>query len=303
MEPAKKILLGLFLLILVLVQSPAQAFNSNSFNGTADFYAGYTPPPGLHLVDYTYYLDIKKVENKGQGIIDGKGSLSGWALRPVYVFDKQILGGNPLVHAVIPVYTVEASVQTILGPGSGHDGGLGDIYVGTGIGWHGSTWHQIAGLQIITPTGHFDPNKPINVGSKEWIIEPVYLVSGLFANGFELSAFFHFSYHTENSDYVEAGTGLKGYQTAPAFHVDYTIGQAITQNFRVGIAGWYWQGLSDDKIGGKSRNDTKDQEFSAGPALRYQSGRFGIMGKYVIPVTAENRVEAKQLWVDLVYSF
>lgn len=50
---------------LVLVQ-PAWAFNSSSFNGTADFYAGAAPPPGLHLIDYNVYMDIRKVENKGQ---------------------------------------------------------------------------------------------------------------------------------------------------------------------------------------------------------------------------------------------
>lgn len=307
MKFAKGFLFGVFLITLVLVQSTAQAFNSSSFNGTTDFFAGYTPPPGLHLVNYNIYMDINKVENKGQGITDGKGSLTAWVLRPVYVSEKGILGGNYVAHVIVPVFSVAADV-TVQTPGGpigvrGHDGGLGDIYIGAGLGWHGQTWHQIAVLNFILPTGHFDPNEPINVGNKELIIEPVYLVTGLFANGMEVSAKFHLAYHTENKDYIEAGTGLEGYQTAPSFHFDYLVGYGVTQNFRVGVAGWFWQGLSDDKIGGETREDTKDQEFSMGPAIRYQSGRFGLMGKYVVPVIAENRIEARQTWIDLIYSF
>lgn len=212
-----------------------------------------------------------------------------------------------MAHVIVPVFSVEAKVgvQTPVGPLAveGRDGGVGDIYLGAGLGWHSSTWHSIAVMNVITPTGQFDASKPINVGNNQFILEPVYLVTGLFANGMEVSAKLHFSYHTKNADYVEAGTGLKGYQTAPSFHFDYLVGYGLTQNLRVGVTGWFWQGLADDKIGGVARPETKDQEFSMGPAVRYQSGKFAIMGKYVVPITAENRVEARQTWIDLIYSF
>lgn len=37
--------------------------------------------------------------------------------------------------------------------------------------------------------------------------------------------------------------------------------------------------------------------------MRYQNGKFGLVGKYVVPISAENRIEANQLWIDLIYSF
>ena len=140
MKLTRGLILGIFLFTLVFSQSKALAFNSSSFNGTADFYAGAAPPPGLHLIDYNVYMDIRKVENKGQGLTDGKGTLTALAFRPIYVSEKGLLGGNLLLHSIIPLLTVEANVtaQTPGGPikVEGHDGGLGDIYFGVGMAFH-----------------------------------------------------------------------------------------------------------------------------------------------------------------------
>ena len=265
------------------------------------------PPPGLHLIDYNVYLNIKKIENKGLGVTDGTGSLTAVAFRPIYVSEKGLLGGNLLLHSIIPLLTVEGkfNVQTPSGPVSveGHDGGLGDIYFGAGMAWHTPTWHWLTVLDVITPTGQYDPKKPINAGNNAFIIEPVVAVTGLFQNGLETSAKFMYSYHTKNSDFVESGTGLKGYQTGQAFHMDYMVNYALTKELKLGVTGWLWQGLENDKVGGKRRADTQDREFSMGPAVRYQNGKLGLVGKYVFPITTENRIEAEQLWIDLVYSF
>lgn len=307
MKLTKGWIFSIYLITLALAPSGAWAFFSSSFNGTADFYAGAAPPPGLHLIDYNVYLNIKKIENKGLGVTDGTGSLTAVALRPIYVSEKGLLGGNLLLHSIIPLLTVEGkfNVQTPGGPVSvqGHDGGLGDIYFGAGMAWHTPTWHWLTVLDVITPTGQYNPNKPINAGNNAFIIEPVVAVTGLFQNGLETSAKFMYSYHTKNSDFVEAGTGLKGYQTGQAFHMDYMVNYAVTKELKLGVTGWLWQGLENDKIGGQKRPNTKDFEFSMGPAARYQNGKFGLVGKYVLPVTTENRIEAQQLWIDLVYSF
>lgn len=307
MKLAKGLILSICLTTLVFVQSAAWAFNSSSFNGTADFYAGAAPPPGLHLIDYNVYMDIKKIENKGQGLVDGTGTLTAIAFRPIYVSEKGLLGGNLLLHSIIPLLTVEAkaTANTPGGPITveGHDGGLGDVYFGVGMAWHTPVWHWLTVLDVITPTGSFDPNKPINAGNNAFIIEPVVAVTGLFQNGLEVSAKLMYSYHTKNDDYVEAGTGLKGYQTGQAVHMDYNVNYALMKDLKLGVTGWLWQGLESDEIGGQKRHDTQDFEFSMGPAARYQNGKFGLIGKYVVPLSAENRIEANQLWIDLVYSF
>ena len=300
-------LFGLFLMGVVLIHSPAQAFNSSSFNGTADSYAGAAPPPGLHLMDYNVFMDIKKIESKGRGLTDGDGTLTALAFRPIYVSGQSLLGGHFLLHSIIPLLTISADVtaQTPGGPINveGHDGGLGDVYFGAGMAWHTPTWHWLTVLDVITPTGNYDPNKPVNTGNNAFVIEPVVAVTGLFQSGVEVSAKLMYSYHTKNRDFIEAGTGLKGYQTGQAVHMDYMVNYAFMKDLKLGVTGWIWRGLEDDEIGGQKRADTKDREFAIGPAVRYQSGRFGLVGKYVMPISAENRIEANQLWVDLVYSF
>jgi hypothetical protein len=217
-------------LALVLTQSVAHAFNSSSFNGTADFYAGAAPPPGLHLIDYNVFLDIKKIENRGLGVTDGKGSLTAIAFRPIYVFDKGLLGGNFLMHSIIPVLSVEADIKTPGGTIVGHDGGLGDTYFGIGNAWHTPVWHWLTVLDVITPTGKFDPSKPVNAGNNAFIIEPVFAFSGLFPNGLETSAKFMYSYHTKNSDWIDPRPGMgRGYQAGQAIHADYMVSYAVTR--------------------------------------------------------------------------
>ncbi len=307
MKLIKGLIFCIGLMTLALAPSGAWAFFSSSFNGTADFYAGAAPPPGFHLIDYNVYMNIKKIENKGLGITDGSGSVTAVAFRPIYVSEKGLLGGNLLLHSIIPLLTVEGrfNVQTPGGTVSaeGHDGGLGDIYFGAGMAWHTPTWHWLTVLDVITPTGQYDPKRPINAGNNAFIIEPVFAVTGLFQNGLEVSAKFMYSIPMKNNDFVEAGTGLRGYQTGQAFHMDYMVNYAVTKDLKMGVTGWFWQGVQNDKIGGVRRDDTKDQEFSIGPAIRYQSGKFSMVGKYVVPVTATNRIEADQLWIDLIYSF
>ena len=171
------------------------------------------------------------------------------------------------------------------------------------MAWHSSTWHWLTVLDVITPTGRYDPMKPMNTGNNAFIIEPVVAVTGLFQNGLEASAKLMYSYHTRNGDFVEAGTGLKGYQTGQAVHMDYLLAYSLTKDFKLGATGWIWQGLQNDAIGGQRRPDTRDWELAIGPAVRFQSGKFGIVGKYVMPVSTMNRIDANQIWMDLVYSF
>ena len=140
MKWSMRLCLGVLSAATALIYSSAHAFNSSSFNGTADFYAGAAPPPGIHVIDYNVFMDVRNVECKGRGITAGNGTLAAIALRPIYVSDKGLLGGTFLLHSIIPLYTVEANVtaQTPGGPIAvqGQDGGVGDIYFAPA--WHGT---------------------------------------------------------------------------------------------------------------------------------------------------------------------
>lgn len=301
MKLAKGMIFGITLLTLVLTQAPAQAFFSSSFNGTADFFAGAAPPPGFHLINYNVHYDIKDVEHRGLGITAGKGSLTAFALRPIYISPKGLLGGNLLLHSIIPVVTLQAELESngtvIVDDGAG---GLGDIYFGAGMAWHSPIWHWLVALDVITPTGSYDKNDALNVGNNAWVIEPVVAVTGLFPNGLELSGKLMYSYSTKNRDFGPAGLD---YQTGQAVHMDYLVSYAVTKDLKLGVTGWVWEGLEDDELEGRDLKNSRDREVSMGPAIRYQNGKFGVLAKWVTPLTAKNRIEADQTWIDLVYSF
>ena len=214
---------------------------------------------------------------------------------------KGFLGGNFLLHSIIPVVTLHAKLKshgtTIVDDGAG---GLGDIYFGAGMAWHSPVWHWLVVLDVITPTGNYDKDDPLNVGNNHWTIEPVFAVTGLFPSGLELSAKFMYSYSTTNHEFTSASLD---YQTGQAVHMDYLASYAVTKNLKLGVTGWVWEGLQDDKLEGKALKDSRDEEISMGPAIRYQSGKFSVLAKWVTPLTAKNRIAADQTWVDLVYSF
>ncbi len=301
MKLAKVLIFGFFFTALIFAQSTAQAFFSSSFNGTADFYAGAAPPPGFHLIDYNLHIDITDVEHKGLGITGGNGNLTAVALRPIYVSNKGLLGGNLLLHSIIPVITLEAELEsngtTVVDDGAG---GLGDVYFGVGMAWHTPIWHWLAVLDVITPTGDYNNTNNLNVGNNAAVIEPVVAVTGLFPNGLELSAKLMYSYFTKNHDF---GPNSDVYQTGQAVHLDYLVSYAVTQNLKLGVTGWFWEGLEDDELNGKRLKGSRDRERAVGPAVRFQDGKFSVLAKWVAPITADNRIAGNQTWIDLVYSF
>ncbi len=296
--------------IIVLMGLPAQIFagDSSAILGTEDFFAGAFPPPGFHYINYLayYYADELKDNNGDKLPGDFKANVAAEVLRGIYVSDIQILGANLGWHVVVPL--VYKDMKYEIGGFKMFDesrASLGDIYISPFLlGWHSELLHCVAGLDIITPTGQYNKDYAVNIGSNHWTFEPAVAVSVICPSGFSASVKLMYDFHTKNTDYMTMGGQTEDYLTGQQFHMDYNVGYAIVPNFRLGVCGYYLKGLQDDEQDGNNVPDSKQQVLAIGPSAMYSvNQQLHLVAKVQFETLSENRPEGTMSWLKLIYSF
>lgn len=291
-------------------------------NGAEDFMSGAMPPPGTYFLAYSnYYSADRYKNNEGNNYSAGPladVNINVWAnvLRLLHVTDFKILGGSYAVHAFVPFVNMDFKFGDPFGSLGKSRFGLGDIIVDPFIlAWHSKYFHWVAGIDIFLPTGKYNKeDEPINPGNNVYTFEPVFAVSYL--NGpWDASFKFMFDISTDNTDYIitpgEAGAmgnpifaGQTG-TLAPGqeFHFDYALGYSPVREWTLGISGYAYQQISDDKINGTRISDMKGSVLAAGPAIKYNYKNMSFIFKSLWETSVENRPAGTSTWLKLVYAF
>jgi len=273
-------------------------------NGAEDFMSGAVPPPGTYFINYVdYYSADKFTNNTGNSAIPGfQLNVVADVLRFIHVTDKQILGGFWGFHVFVPFMNVNVKTSTPLGNRT--DAGLGDIIVDPFIlSWHGKNWHAATGIDVYIPTGSYDKNRLANVGRNYWTFEPIIAGTYVSDDGFEASVKLMYDINTRNNDAsMLTPPGTTNYLSGQEFHMDYTLAKKV-DNFSFGLAGYYYQQVTDDKANGVTVQNNRGRVFAAGPALKYDYRNMALSVKYELETEAENRPEGKNLWVKFTYAF
>ena len=273
-------------------------------NGAEDFMSGAVPPPGTYFINYFDYYSADKFADK-----DGKGKIPGFklnvtadVLRFIHITDKQIFGGLWGFHVFVPFMNVDVETSTPLG--NDNKAGLGDIIVDPFIlSWHGKNWHAATGIDIYIPTGSYDKNDLANVGRNYWTFEPIVSGTLITDNGFEVSAKLMYDINTRNNDAGKlTPPGTTDYLSGQEFHLDYAIAQKIA-DFSLGLAGYYYQQVTDDEANGEKVDNNKGRVVAFGPAIKYDYKNMALSLKYQFETAAENRPEGNNLWFKFVYAF
>jgi hypothetical protein len=273
-------------------------------NGAEDFMSGAVPPPGTYFINYfDYYSADKFADNDGNSAIPGfKLKVTADVLRFIHITDKQFLGGFWGFHVFVPFMNVDVKTSTPLGNDS--KAGLGDIIVDPFIlSWHGKNWHAVTAMDIYVPTGRYDKNDLANVGRNYWTFEPIIAGTFLTDNGFEASAKLMYDINTRNNEAsLLTPPGTTNYLSGQEFHFDYTLAKKIA-DFNIGLAGYYYQQVTNDEANGVKVNDNKGRVVSFGPALKYDYKNMAFSLKYQFETAAKNRPEGDNLWFKFVYAF
>lgn len=262
-------------------------------HGAENYMVGIVPPPGFSGLLYaTNYSSDRLNDNNGNkiNIPNFKVDATGIVPRLVWVSEKKMLGGNFVLDALVPLVHLRASAGNV----KFQDSGIGDVMLGTALGYHFSpNLHSAFALDFYLPTGNYDKNNIANIGTNRFTIEPAYALTYI-NDKLNADLRIGYLYNGENSD--------TNYQNGDEFHFDYAIG-LNNKNFTYGISGYYQKQIQNDKSNGIEVSNSKTEGFSIGPSLKYQYQNWFITAKYEKELMAKNKTEGDSFWIKTVIPF
>ena len=293
---------------MALVSLPLQADTipagarsaSSAILGAEGWTCGALPPPGFYFLNYVLYYHAHELKGHDGGEVEGppftdfKATALAEVLRPVYVSEKTLFGGNMVWHAVIPLVHKNQKSDYF----DDSMDGFGDIYVSPLIlAWHKPPFHWAAGLDVIAPTGHYSSSDITTIGNNHWTFEPAFAISYMGDNGLMADLKLMYDFHTRDS--------ALDYREGQQFHLDYNVGVALGQDkaLKVGLSGYYLTSTQNDSGPTGTIHDSKEKVFALGPSVVYCKGKLSIEAKVLFETDAQNRPEGTATWLKLVYAF
>lgn len=282
-----------FLCIMLCSFSNAFAGGGHHYpNGAEAFECGMVPPPGLHFVNYTYiYRSSHQNDNDGNEVkLPDNLNIFGEIPRLVYTSKAQLLGANWGAQIFVPILRLSMAGMT--------RSGLGDIIIDPFIlSWHRPTFHAALGLDIYLPTGEYDMTEMLNPGSNFVTWEPIFAFTYIPPNGWSWSMKLHYDINGENDD-IKLKPGQE-------FHFDYAVGYSPHPKVKLGVAGYYYQQVTDDEMAGISLKDQRSRVFAIGPGVKFSfpEKRLFLEFRPQFEMAARNWFEGTAMWIKLVYSF
>ncbi|WP_201574553.1 transporter [Psychrobacter sp. H8-1] len=131
----------------------ASASDSHYVPGLEGVKGSVLPPPGIYYKGYLVGYNADKNDSLPS---DSKVDVTALAHRVAWVTPKKVLGGDLAFEAVLPVLKTDLKIA---GQEIDERTGLGDLYVGGIVGWHGTRWDVTTGAGYWSDTGDFDARR------------------------------------------------------------------------------------------------------------------------------------------------
>lgn len=127
----------------------APTFAGHYVPGIEGVKASSVPPPGIYYKGYYVNYEADKFDGGGPD----KVTVNALAHRLIWVTPQEFLGGDLTLEAILPMVNekVKAGGATVKS-----ESGLGDLYLGGVIGWHGEQWDAVGGMGYWAETGDKD---------------------------------------------------------------------------------------------------------------------------------------------------
>lgn len=214
-----------------------------------------------------------------------------------YISKLRLLDGFYGAEVLLPL--VDVDMNTSFGPND-REQGVGDLIVSPFIlQW---TDHKLFGVpyfhrfvaSVTLPTGKYDRNRPVNIGSNMVSINPYYAFTIIPTDKLEVSARLHYLWNSENNDPF-AGLGAGTVQPGQAFHANYAASYEVIKGVRLGINGYAVQQLTEDKIDGHSQTNSQERVFGIGPGIKWSDNGLSLYLNSYFETGAENRPEGTKV--------
>lgn len=268
---------------------------SNYSHGTENSFVGFMPAPGGYAMLYGSHERLESLRDQHGDRIDLPFKVTADVLAPraVWVTNEKVFGGQLAWHTVFPLVTVDADIAGQ----SQRQTGVGDIVVGTGLGYHYSpSLHYAFGLDVTMPTGSYDKNNLVNVGRNYWSIEPVFALSYIQPKGVNADMKLMYDFNLKNKD--------TNYRSGQELHMDYSLGYAFGNGWQLGVGGYLYQQTTDDQVANNTVADRKGKAMAIGPSMSYHNDKgFLITLKLQKDYAVENRAAGNALKLKMSIPF
>lgn len=278
------------------------AFSEPPVNLAVSTFLDGGAPPGVHYLSYFIYVEGDQPVDSNGDVLPGNARVNALTqINQVYFLSKfQILKARLGIDLLLPVVspTVSGSLGPI--PLSANTAGLGDLVAGTALQWDpipvfgGPLFNRVE-LDLILPTGKNDQNFLVNPGSNLFTITPYYSMVWFFRPKWETSLRFWYAIHDENSK-----TNIKPGQI---FHFNYAVSREVYPNYRIGIAGYFLQQLTEDQINGVKAVDSKERVAAMGPGIAYMGKGLTLMLSFPFEFAVKNRFRGYRSTLQLIHTF
>ncbi|RJP55917.1 MAG: hypothetical protein C4541_13500 [Candidatus Auribacter fodinae] len=315
--------LALVVIFCALLPSAAHAGGATTYpNGAEDFLSGALPPPGDYGIWYSIFYHANGFkDNSGHDYSFGPRSdirITTWAnaLRWIHVSDVTLFGASTGFHLFLPTVQAEFDFGHEFNVFDDEKFGFSDlIFDPLLLGWHFKNLHIVAGVDIYVPTGRYDHETDIlNLSSKVWTFEPALAFTWL-PGPFDISVKLMYDFSTINNDHridpYEAlalnQPGLAGTEASlrpgQEFHFDYNAGYNFNKCFALGVNGYFYRQMTDDRIDHNYVHNMKGRTFAIGPVAKYNYQRFSFVAKALWEMETNNRPQGQSTWLKVIYVF
>lgn len=263
--------------------------------GVENFVCCAVPPPGLYGLLYGQHYRADNIRgDAGQVVTPPTFQVRATAVvsRLIWVLPQQVAGASLAMHAILPVVNLDIHIA----PGvSQRKTGAGDLVLGPALAWHHSPkLHTLAGVDIYAPTGSYRKTDLANIGRNYWAVQPLAGVSYIDPAGFNGDLKFMWTFNGKNKD--------TDYRSGQEIIVDYALGWSMGNGLTVGVGGYLYQQVSNDKQNGAKVPGSEGRAFAIGPSLKYDSQKgWFVTAKFQAERGVRNRAQGQAFWLKAVF--
>jgi len=284
----------------------AEGGGSNYLQGTyGDFGAGLAPKS--YLRNDVILHDASIGPRPVNGGLDAGFDQDLWMDRLTIggFSDFEILGGRAGIELTLPYvfdltvtqYTSGTGFDTFASP---RDHGFGDPIIRPQLAWGSGPHYQKLTVGIVAPWGTHDESSVVSPGRDYWSFDPTFTYGYLGDSGWDISATVGFMINLEKS--------MPGanYESGDEAHIDALIGKHFGEHFSLGIAGYWYHQLDDDK--GFIPRPPLDLGYQGdltgyGPVLRFGNKNVSVVAKWLRDDYADNHLEGDLYMLSFVAHF
>jgi anthranilate 1,2-dioxygenase (deaminating, decarboxylating) large subunit len=313
------------IVLLLAAAGNAAAYELPSINlGFTSFLDGGPPAgPGFYFTEYLQvYTADTFTDDDGKGgrlFPGGDPDLTAIVSLNQFIYQSDqplLLGGKWGLDLIVPVVDLDLDFD---GPAliSANDTGLGDLLVGPYLQWGpvmgaaGPRFMHRIELQMILPTGKYDPDHTLNPGSNFFSFNPYWSGTLFITPHLTASTRIHYLWNAKNEDpgrEVPPGSpffGADEVQAGQALHLnaamDYEI---LPKRLRAGVNFYYLAQVTDTEVDGEKIDDTRERVLGVGPgALLHLTPDMHLFLNSYFESAAENRPEGSRFLLRFVYHF